>query len=322
MIIPESILYKITLDMGNNYGESLIYGPKVIIDKAKKINELTTLFSIIGNISSKSEYDLVVLLTPPSVAYVVDRFLRLLGDIKKQVIILPRVEDEITFLIDDIKKMHESSEKITSSFLSAIEKQKTIKIIWNKDSEHPSQIEITFSPSDYHPQKNYLFRIEDGLFHGAPFYTPLGEVRVNLEEIIKAGGHIRGTINLLGEPIIGLKLHSEEWIKYGYSDLEATLQIETLKNSLHPHIIEISNEDLFWARILKNSYIAEFHIGLNQTTRKKIREPISPIITRTNLLIHFWIINPKEKTFYQLLAKNAEIWVENEKIWETKKYNA
>lgn len=317
--LSRDALYRIMLDLGRSYGSSLIHSPNNILEKAKKIKEVSMLFNIISEVTSTLQYDVVLLLTPPAVAYVVDRYSHLMNGMHGQIIMLPRLDREIMFLANNIEDMHRKSKIIVSSFMSAIREHRNICIEWNKDSKYPSYLEIKFCHNAHQSLKSSIFRVEDGVFYGPPFYIPLGEVRINLVELARAGAEIKGIINLLGEPIIGLKTPSKRWMEYLYGDLEATLHVGNPRKFSPPHIVEISNKKGPWANILQNSYIAELHIGLNQTSRERTYEPISPIITRTDVVIHFWIVNPQQETFYQLIVKNAEIYMENKVLWRTKK---
>ena len=204
-------------------------------------------------------------------------------------------------------------------FIEAINRKSKVIISWNIHSTYRSSVTIDFSHITHEKKgdiRSEVFIVEDGVYHGKPFYIPPGEIRVNLTKLTQLGARINGDILVLSEPIIGLKPHGEEWTSDTPTYISAKLRVETMEDAPSIHV-DFTNTH--YLEQLNNTILGELHMGLNDISIREEQGVISPILTRTSRYIHFWIIDKKNNSYYQFIAKNAEIKTQNGIIWRTTK---
>jgi len=263
-----------------------------------------------------SSMDMVsIVFSPPIIAYIIDEYIRSLKKERINLILLPTIDREFINVSPDVSKVYEYATRILPKLMGTITEGGEILVRWNIDSDEPSEIRIKSPGMDEQSLKSAI-RIEDGKFRDRPLYVPLGEVRVDLCELARHGVKIGGQVSIIGEPIVGLKLPDEEWVRGGYCKREATLTV-TIENSEKLPTVSKVDTDIEWLKCLQDALICQLHIGLNEAREKSKYELISPIITRTKNFIHFWIVDRQNETYYQLIVRNAEIEVNSRVIWRT-----
>jgi len=315
VLVPEERLCRILTIFGRRYDEILAGKTKDFVRRSLKFCEIRLLLEFLGKFISDTMDMVFIAFSSPVVAYIIDEYVKSLGRDQVNMILLPTIDKEILNVSRDAGIVYNNARQILPRIVDAISEGGEILIRWNTDSAMPSEIRIE-SPGIGDRKAMRAIRVEDGRFRDKPLYLPLGEIRVDLCELARHGVKVHGKIFILGEPIVGLKLPSEEWVERGYSMCEASLLVAMDNGGELPTISGIDT-NIGWLKCLAGTQICQLHIGLNEAMRRGTYELISPILTRTTNFIHFWIVDKRNETYYQLIVKNAEIGVDSRVIWRT-----
>ena len=320
VLISEDRLFQIVSTLGYMYDEILLKETTVIEKEKIKFNEIKLLLELLERFASQAASTLFVVFTSPSIAYIIDEYISKVSKEGIRIIFATRIDRELLNLSGRADQISKRAERFIRGFVDAIKHHREILIEWNKDSEKFSYLRI--NPKERIGEEVLMnsIRIEDGELGGKALFIPLGEIRIDMCKLAKFGLEVTGRINLLGEPIIGLKLPDEKWLRNGYGSYEGTLYVATKKQDDEPQpTIEHVDAKIGWLKRLEDALLCQLHIGLNQMKKMKTYRLISPIITRTNSFIHFWVIDKNQRTYYQLIAKNARVMISSKCIWRTEK---
>ena len=310
---------------------NLLY-KNIQFDASKFLNtyprEIWYISELIEN--SSDNKTLVVLFAPYAIAFPISYFLAG-GEIEnkitsfspktsRSVIVFFRLDDSINYLANNINEI--TSLKQLHKFLyDAFRNMNTIEILWNYNTEYPSKIRIRVCKK-INPDR--IFTLEDGDLTNTNFsIVPLGELRLqNLSYLSRLGIiDILGEINILGEPIIGLKKSKEKWINEKNDKPDLSFIITAEKGSQKLKVKKSSYGYL--RRILNDGSIYGIHFGGNRVECIYDDFSYSPIVqSRTKhfiqiLFIAPTIINPDILTCYHLFVNNAEVIIDGEVVWRT-----
>ena len=231
-----------------------------------------------------------------------------------------RLDEDLMFLVNDIGEIGRLRD-LHHELKDAFENARKITIYWNKNTDYPSYINIKIKRKIDDATK--LFTLEDGSFTSRNFFVvPLGELKIHNIHMLARNRivEVSGEINILGEPIIGLKRPKDKWIVEKLDRPELTLSITDMN---HRIIVKKSKYNYLKLILDGKAFIESIHFGGNSTKYGHYREYRSPIIlSRTKHFIHILLaaptlINQDILTFYHLLINDAEVLVDEETIWKT-----
>jgi len=238
-----------------------------------------------------------------------------------------RIDESITVLKNDISRMVKEGRALYKNILGFLNEGGTIKLEWNQDTDYPSYIELKFRKINNKSVYKKAIVLESGaLSDSSTILIPLGELRLmNFHFLIERKLlEINGEIYLLGEPILGLKHANEQWILEPTQYPEAIVSIKTIDRKI---ITELKyTKYKYLSHVIRPpTYPYAIHFGLNEIAKNLKLYHKSPIImSRTKHFIHIIfagnaMLDDKVLAPYHLFIKNATLYANEEKIWQTAK---
>ena len=310
IILDEDRLCNMIIKLSTKYCE-VVGTHNINILEDMEFHNLESLIESFRALTFKSKNTIFIGFVPPIIAYTLDTYfsLRNFPDRSINLFLIPLIDREIPRVEKNVQRVFERTRKLYDTIETSLIKGKKLEVFWNNSDSFIS----LEPPKNISSLPKRAIRIEDGTLQNTPQYIPIGEIRIDFCRMLEIGARMSGKIKLRGEPIVGLKIPSKEWLN-GLGSPEATFIVDDQSGKPVLILDETSNHLL---SPLDESYICQLHIGILNTTTRAIREIISPILTRTRSFLHFWIINRKHKTYHQLIIKNAEIRIGKELVWRT-----
>ena len=240
--------------------------------------------------------------------------------LKLSLIEITRLSSDILNLRNDFDAMINDSDKLLFALLEALGSNRRITIRWNIDTDTPSWLEII--PKSIIQRISTQSLVMSSSSHRIfAIELPLGKVQLfNLAYLVRRGAlDLRGKIYLLGEPIYGLKHRFHNWPWEHPDKPEAEITIES-KNGEIRLLVEKTQYD-YLKPILSEATIFGIDIGVNQYIRKPRKlDPIIASKTKNFMDIIFQrpgIVDPNTAIPDHFLATNAEIYIDDKRIWRT-----
>ena len=293
--LREKQFYRLLLTLGESFCKSLATQQTV---------STTYKCPLMSILRSLPEDTTIFIFAPPAISYSAYRYA-----IKQnlRIVLIPQLDSAISNLRHNLDSIRHLADRISEFIVRSLSEAKELYIEWNLDSKYPSYIKLKLKKPI---QPKIFLDIEDE--RKSIFYLPLGEIKLNLSAVARAAT-ITGKIHITGEPLIGLKLPSEGWLRGNYEKPEATLALRT-HNSLPVLHVEYVDNSLPWLADLDSTILHQLHIGLSEIKDKSNIDSLRPIYLRTIDFPHFWIVDRNNKTYYQLVLKEIILRTESEEL--------
>lgn len=290
-------------------------------------DEIKYMARIISSVAD--ENTLTILFAPYVVTRGINHILSKIGEkiifpsgIPNKLIAFFRLDEDIKFLVNDMMDIQRLRD-LRMIFENAFRNAQEITIRWNEDTDYPSHITIKIKRKI--DDINDIFTLEDGSFEtGNLIIAPLGELRIH--NIYKLARRriiaISGEINILGEPIVGLKRPNKKWVFEKLDKPEHVLSITDTGIDCKIRVKK-SKYNYFKFVLDGKAFIDSIHFGGNSTKYGYHKEYHNPLIlSRTRHFIHMLLVAPtlidqNILTTYHLLINDARVLVDDEVVWKT-----
>jgi len=235
------------------------------------------------------------------------------------IIEVTRFSDSMLKLKNDFKKMEDNYRRLRSVLNDAFTSCKKIAIRWNINSDNSSSLFIT---PRYRASEEFNLSPIGSTFGKASFTfyeIPLGRLWIfNIPFFVEKGFfEVDGVINLLGEPIFGLK-HQKNLLRR-LSEPECILRVETISGRVRIRVEKTEYKYLKY--ILERSTVYGINIGVNELVGAPKKIDFMVISNTQNFMdIAFKrpsLLDPNVQIINHMLITDACIEIDGECVWKT-----